>query len=249
MSRQNLDWCKTVSEKMKKIEDNYTVRGSLADETIDSWVWINDDRIPKGYISIKNKKNGNKIVVYKRDIDEHFIRLYNKPYEKIACDNCDNCCNGKKFYIAPEQERKEKRKYNDCEIKEYNICYEDIEKNKKKYIAINEYYRVELELKPNDEATLEIEDEICYIRYWWNTRKHPNPTVATANRISLFSLILGGISLFLGILSLVKCSENPINNTTITIIGTDNNSKSIIDTISTNNQTKNDTIKNKSINK
>ena len=59
----------------------YVIRPTLAEEALEPWVWATSEiNTSNGFIKIENPLNGNKIVVFKRTIDENFIETYkNKP--------------------------------------------------------------------------------------------------------------------------------------------------------------------------
>lgn len=57
----------------------YNIKPTIAEEALESWIWTNDASVSnKGFIVIKNPKNGNKIKTFKRTIDDNFINIYNQ---------------------------------------------------------------------------------------------------------------------------------------------------------------------------
>ena len=55
----------------------YFIRPTLSEESLEPWVWINDNSI-NGFIRIQNLANGKSIKTYKRTIDRNFIKVYNE---------------------------------------------------------------------------------------------------------------------------------------------------------------------------
>lgn len=56
----------------------YTIRPSISEEALDSWIWTNDESLAsKGFIVIKNPVNKKTIKTFKRTLDENFVKIYN----------------------------------------------------------------------------------------------------------------------------------------------------------------------------
>ncbi|GEM_PF-3566001 len=59
----------------------YTIRPSISEEALDSWIWTNDESLTfKGFIVIKNPANRKHIIAFKRSLDENFVKIYNDRY-------------------------------------------------------------------------------------------------------------------------------------------------------------------------
>ncbi|HZK94129.1 MAG TPA: hypothetical protein VFC67_07970 [Prolixibacteraceae bacterium] len=59
----------------------YYIKPSAAEEALESWIWTNDTNVSgKGFIVVKNPKNGKKIKTFKRTLDGDFVRLYNDKH-------------------------------------------------------------------------------------------------------------------------------------------------------------------------
>lgn len=57
----------------------YVIKPTLAHESLESWVWTNDnDVILNSLIVIENPTNNKKIITFKRTIDNNFVTIYNQ---------------------------------------------------------------------------------------------------------------------------------------------------------------------------
>ncbi len=74
--------------------------------------------------------------------------------------------------------------------------------NGKKYLIINEYFRIILGVQSNSEMLLEIKRANCFQKLLLIHWSHPNPTVQFGNRATIFSIIVGAIALLLTIFSI-----------------------------------------------
>jgi hypothetical protein len=76
----------------------YTIRPSISEEALDSWIWTNDECLTsKGFIVIKNPKNKKSIKTFKRTLDENFEKIYNDRHTyKI------NLSSGNKYLVINE---------------------------------------------------------------------------------------------------------------------------------------------------
>lgn len=70
-----------------------------------------------------------------------------------------------------------------------------IDSPKDKIIVINEYYRKKLGTETQQECQLSIKKARCFDRLFLNL-DHPNPQVQYGNQMAIWSLALGGLSLY-----------------------------------------------------
>jgi hypothetical protein len=101
---------------MKQNNLKYTIRPTIAEESLESWIWTNAENISEnGFITIKY--NGKKIKTFKRTLDENFAETYNDKKKTTKV----NLTDGKSYIVMNEYYRKrlsiEKNKDYELEIK------------------------------------------------------------------------------------------------------------------------------------
>lgn len=71
---------------------NFLIQATIAEETLEPWVWMNDKIITTNkYIIIENSKEGKSIKTFKRTIDKNFMNTYNSnETKKIKLDSETN---------------------------------------------------------------------------------------------------------------------------------------------------------------
>ena len=69
-----------------KILKEYSIKASTVEDALENWVWTNDETA-NGFIRINNPTNNKSITVFKRTIDENFIKFYNSKRTKNITDN------------------------------------------------------------------------------------------------------------------------------------------------------------------
>lgn len=59
--------------------NKYTIRPTVSEEALESWIWTNDDCVSsKGFVVIRNLENKKTIKTFKRTLDENFEKIYNE---------------------------------------------------------------------------------------------------------------------------------------------------------------------------
>jgi len=71
---------------------NYNVIPTFWDETLESWVWLNDNT-ENGFVVIENLNNGKRIKTYKRTIDNNVIDRINERSKTSCIVNFKDCKN------------------------------------------------------------------------------------------------------------------------------------------------------------
>lgn len=66
---------------------SYQIKPALFEEALENWIWTNDESFPNGFVKIKNTTNNKIIVVFKRKIEENFIKNYNSKEHTIKISN------------------------------------------------------------------------------------------------------------------------------------------------------------------
>lgn len=56
----------------------FIIKPTISEESLESWIWTNNESVPKGFILIKNPQNSKCIKTYKRTLDENFENIYNE---------------------------------------------------------------------------------------------------------------------------------------------------------------------------
>lgn len=66
----------------------FIIKPTLAEEALESWIWTNDRSVASTTIIVRNPTAKKKIIIYKRTMDENFVKLYNSHNtNKIIFDN------------------------------------------------------------------------------------------------------------------------------------------------------------------
>lgn len=61
-----------------KVERKFKIYAALHEESKEGWVWIGLKDIKSDFIKITNLEKGKSVICERRDIDDNFIKLYNK---------------------------------------------------------------------------------------------------------------------------------------------------------------------------
>jgi len=70
------------------MKNKYFILAALNEESLENWIWTNNESIPKGFIKITNKESNKTIVVFKRTIDDNYELYYDsKNTNKIKNKN------------------------------------------------------------------------------------------------------------------------------------------------------------------
>ena len=100
----------------------YTIRPSISEEALDSWIWTNDESLTfKGFIVIKNPVNKKSIRTFKRTLDKNYEKIYN---DRGTCEI--NLNSDTKYLVINEYFRDvlgiEKHQEVELEIKRAKFC-------------------------------------------------------------------------------------------------------------------------------
>lgn len=80
------------------MNNKYFILAALNEESLENWIWTNNESIPKGFIKITNTYNKKTIVVFKRTIDDNYVLYYNSKNTNKIKNNSDNLIIINEFY-------------------------------------------------------------------------------------------------------------------------------------------------------
>lgn len=82
----------------------FTIKAALFNESLEAWVWTNDNSFENNnFIIIRNSVKNKSIKTFKRTIDANFVKYYNSQLNTSSI----NIINGKTYLILNEFYRKQ----------------------------------------------------------------------------------------------------------------------------------------------
>lgn len=163
---------------LNKDTRTYRVYRSLFEEMNEGYVWINEPEWPSRKVV--------KITNVSEESDGKSIYCETRTIE-----------NGfKKNYVEKNTTVKSGKEW------------EDIASDGENQIVISQWYRDDLDIDPDDHVDLKIEETWWPFGNYYASRNHPNVVSRIATMLGTWSLILGGLSVLLGLLSIYISSSS-----------------------------------------
>lgn len=160
----------------------YKILPSLHEESVEGWVWLDDDTCTEQNEFIKVTYCKKSAILYRRKVDKHYRFKYNKKVDEAE----------KNKLISSEN----------------RISYKLYEESKA--IIFSKYYRLKLGIDEKylgKEIQLKITNANFLARNltgYWN---HPNPSISVAYRIAIISFAISIVSLLFSFFTLIFPTE------------------------------------------